>query len=72
MRIMRDGSSGNFWHIFGASKGSVKIGLLGDTSYLDFNLSDYTNEAKSWWHPQIEAKSWCSASNWAKYLRKYH
>jgi hypothetical protein len=23
---------------------------LGDS----FNLLDYTNEAKSWWHPQIE------------------
>jgi hypothetical protein len=33
-----------------------------DTFYQDFNLLDCTNEAKSFWQPQIEAT----------HMRKYH
>ena len=63
MRIVPVGSPGKIWiSVFGSSKWRIEIGLLGVTFYQDFNLFNCTNEAKSWWQPQIEAT----------YMRNYH
>jgi hypothetical protein len=55
MRIVPVGSSGIILGSFWFLKMMREYRPLGGYFYKDFNLLDCTNEAKSWWQPQIEA-----------------
>ena len=56
MRIVPVGSSGTILGSLWFLKMTRENRPFGDTFDQDFNLVDYTNEAKSWWQTQIEAK----------------